>query len=225
MISFYNFNDFNVHVCICEVNVEFDQFACSCFVFRDHFHNAGTYCSHLRFCSGAHQCSHDVATESGTCHQQSSFGCCVTHFSFFCQFSFCFSHSQTCCICNQTCFHTRSYTRCNVTADGRSTEQHDFGIICFDNFCYSFCIGFCYIVFQHGMVNQNNLVCTIVEDFCNFAFDVVTQQHCYYVIFQIFFQSCSFTNKFQTYVLNLAVSLFHYYENTFTHCRVSSLYF
>jgi hypothetical protein len=53
----------------------------------------------------------------------------------------------------------------------------------------------------------------------------MTQQYCYYVILQIFFQSCSFTNKFQTYVLNLAVSLFHYYENTFTHCRVSSLYF
>lgn len=31
--------------------------------------------------------------------------------------------------------------------------------------------------------------------------------------------------KVQNVGLELAVSLFHYYENTFTHCRVSSLYF
>ena len=37
------FNDFNVHVCCCEIYLEFNQFAFSCFVLCDHFHNAGTY--------------------------------------------------------------------------------------------------------------------------------------------------------------------------------------
>ena len=98
---------------------------------------------------------------------------------------------------------TRDATRGATSTDGRSTEQHDFGIKCFDNFANNLCARFCYIVLQHGIVNQDNLVSTIVEDFVNFAFDIMTQQYCYYVILQIFFQSCSFTNKFQTYVLNL----------------------
>ena len=40
------FQNFNVHVSICQVSVEFDELAFSALVLVDSLHNAGTYCCH-----------------------------------------------------------------------------------------------------------------------------------------------------------------------------------